>query len=55
MATEEELQDNPEIVETLRNICGRLIFNGVPTGVEVCYAMQHGGHFQQLLMLVLVQ
>jgi NADP-dependent aldehyde dehydrogenase len=45
MATEEELQDNPEIVETLRNICGRLIFNGVPTGVEVCYAMQHGGPF----------
>lgn len=45
MATEKELQDNPEIVETLRNICGRLIFNGVPTGVEVCYAMQHGGPF----------
>ena len=24
---------------------GRLIFNGVPTGVEVCYAMQHGGPY----------
>jgi hypothetical protein len=39
--------------ETLRNICGRLIFNGVPTGVEVCYAMQHGGLFLPQLMLVL--
>lgn len=45
MATEEELEENPAIFETLRNICGRLIFNGVPTGVEVCYAMQHGGPF----------
>ena len=45
IATEEELQENPVIFETLRNICGRLIFNGVPTGVEVCYAMQHGGPF----------
>ncbi|PAC32504.1 aldehyde dehydrogenase (NADP(+)) [Flectobacillus sp. BAB-3569] len=45
IATEEELQENPAIFETLRNICGRLIFNGVPTGVEVCYAMQHGGPF----------
>ena len=25
--------------------CGRIIFNGFPTGVEVCYAMQHGGPF----------
>ena len=24
---------------------GRLIFNGVPTGVEVCPSMQHGGPF----------
>jgi alpha-ketoglutaric semialdehyde dehydrogenase len=24
---------------------GRLIINGVPTGVEVCPAMQHGGPF----------
>lgn len=45
MATETELQENPEISDNLRNICGRLIFNGVPTGVEVGFPMQHGGPF----------
>ena len=24
---------------------GRIIFNGVPTGVEVCSSMQHGGPY----------
>lgn len=45
MATEQELLANKPLVESLHNICGRLIFNGVPTGVEVGYAMQHGGPF----------
>jgi 2,5-dioxopentanoate dehydrogenase len=45
MATESELGANPEVVDTLRNISGRLNFNNVPTGVEVCFAMQHGGPF----------
>ncbi|PWK27335.1 NADP-dependent aldehyde dehydrogenase [Arcicella aurantiaca] len=45
MATESELQTNEEIVDILRNISGRLNFNNVPTGVEVCFAMQHGGPF----------
>ncbi len=45
MATEAELSTLPEIVDALRSICGRLIFDGVPTGVEVCFAMQHGGPF----------
>ncbi len=45
MATEAELIENVEIVESLRQKCGRLLFNGVPTGVEVCSAMQHGGPF----------
>jgi 2,5-dioxopentanoate dehydrogenase len=45
MATERELAANPEVVDTLRNISGRLNFNNVPTGVEVCFAMQHGGPF----------
>jgi NADP-dependent aldehyde dehydrogenase len=31
------------IVEGLRAKVGRLIANGVPTGVEVCAAMVHGG------------
>ena len=45
MATESELQANEEIVDILRNISGRINFNNVPTGVEVCFAMQHGGPF----------
>lgn len=32
-------------IETIQDVVGRLIFNGVPTGVEVCYSMQHGGPF----------
>ncbi len=45
MTTENELKDNEELVEQLKNICGRIILNGVPTGVEVCLSMQHGGPF----------
>jgi len=33
------------VIETLRNRVGRIIYNGVPTGVEVCPAMQHGGPY----------
>jgi 2,5-dioxopentanoate dehydrogenase len=33
------------VVSTLMQKVGRIIFNGVPTGVEVCYAMQHGGPY----------
>jgi len=29
----------------LREKAGRIIYNGVPTGVEVCHAMVHGGPF----------
>jgi 2,5-dioxopentanoate dehydrogenase len=29
----------------MQNRVGRLIFNGVPTGVEVCPAMIHGGPY----------
>lgn len=32
-------------INLLQQICGRLIFNSVPTGVEVCKAMHHGGPF----------
>lgn len=45
MATKTELQQNSELVAALQAICGRLIFNGVPTGVEPVLAMQHGGPF----------
>jgi 2,5-dioxopentanoate dehydrogenase len=45
MATDEDVKANEELVEAVKNICGRLILNGVPTGVEVCLSMQHGGPF----------
>lgn len=32
-------------IKLLENKVGRLIFNGVPTGVEVCPSMQHGGPY----------
>ena len=42
---EKELQDFAETIDALKSRVGRLIFNGVPTGVEVCAAMTHGGPF----------
>ncbi|HET9824496.1 MAG TPA: aldehyde dehydrogenase (NADP(+)) [Chitinophagaceae bacterium] len=45
MATEKDIRDHEELVDMVKNICGRLIFNGVPTGVEVCLSMQHGGPY----------
>ncbi len=43
--TEEELGEYQDLVEILEKKVGRLIFNGVPTGVEVCDAMIHGGPY----------
>ncbi|MBD0368441.1 MAG: aldehyde dehydrogenase (NADP(+)), partial [Flavisolibacter sp.] len=40
-----EVNEQPRLVEALKDICGRLIFGGVPTGVEVALAMQHGGPY----------
>lgn len=45
MATAEEILQFGELVEAVKDKCGRLILNGVPTGVEVCLSMQHGGPF----------
>ena len=45
MATENDVRKNEELVEAVKNICGRFILNGVPTGVEVCLSMHHGGPF----------
>jgi NADP-dependent aldehyde dehydrogenase len=33
------------LLDILRRKAGRLVFNGVPTGVEVCAAMMHGGPY----------
>ena len=40
-----ELKEYEDVIEALRNRVGRIIHNGVPTGVEVCPSMQHGGPF----------
>ena len=45
MATETDIKENEELVEAIKNICGRFILNSVPTGVEVCLSMHHGGPF----------
>lgn len=45
IAEENEIQHYPQLIEALRNRVGRIIFNGVPTGVEVCPAMLHGGPY----------
>ncbi|MES2894090.1 MAG: aldehyde dehydrogenase (NADP(+)) [Bacteroidota bacterium] len=34
-----------EAIDILSGKVGRVLFNGVPTGVEVCHAMVHGGPF----------
>lgn len=45
IATEDEMKENPELVEILKDKCGRFVLNGVPTGVEVALSMQHGGPY----------
>ncbi|MCF0060094.1 aldehyde dehydrogenase (NADP(+)) [Dyadobacter chenwenxiniae] len=45
MAEESEVNTNKDIVDKLSQISGRFILNGVPTGVEVCPSMHHGGPF----------
>ena len=42
---EDELGNYSTIVNALQNRVGRIIFNGVPTGVEVCSSMVHGGPY----------
>lgn len=45
MATEEDLTAHAALVDAAQELCGRLILNGVPTGVRVALAQQHGGPF----------
>ncbi|MFT5820895.1 MAG: alpha-ketoglutaric semialdehyde dehydrogenase [Crocinitomix sp.] len=41
----DELSNFSEHFIALKSVVGRVIFNGVPTGVEVATAMNHGGPF----------
>jgi len=44
-ADTEELKNSHDLIAILQTKAGRLVFNGFPTGVEVGYAMVHGGPF----------
>jgi len=41
----EEIETYSNVISALQNRVGRLIYNGVPTGVEVCPSMVHGGPY----------
>jgi NADP-dependent aldehyde dehydrogenase len=43
--TPEELEQNRELLDILTRKAGRVLSNGFPTGVEVAYAMHHGGPY----------
>jgi alpha-ketoglutaric semialdehyde dehydrogenase len=45
IANMDELSNYNSVVNALQNRVGRIIFNGVPTGVEVCPSMVHGGPY----------
>lgn len=45
IAEEEDYSNLENVIDALENRVGRIIFNGVPTGVEVCPSMHHGGPY----------
>lgn len=45
LGTAGDTQTFRSAIDTLVRRVGRVIYNGVPTGVEVCHAMMHGGPF----------
>ncbi len=45
IADKDEVAKFSQVISALQNRVGRIIFNGVPTGVEVCPSMQHGGPY----------
>ena len=45
IADNDEASNYEEVISALQNRVGRIIYNGVPTGVEVCPSMVHGGPY----------
>ena len=45
LAEESEITARPDIICAMQDRVGRLVFNSVPTGVEVCPSMLHGGPY----------
>jgi NADP-dependent aldehyde dehydrogenase len=43
--TDDDVAEHDDLLAILREKAGRLVFAGVPTGVEVAPAMQHGGPY----------
>ena len=43
--TEQDLREFADLITILETKVGRLVFNGFPTGVEVCHAVVHGGPY----------
>lgn len=43
--TVNDLKNFQDLIEILEQKVGRVVFNGFPTGVEVCHAMVHGGPY----------
>jgi 2,5-dioxopentanoate dehydrogenase len=43
MGTDADFETHADMVQTAAQMAGRIVFNGVPTGVEVCTSMVHGG------------
>lgn len=43
--TADDVARADKLVAILRRKAGRLVWNGFPTGVEVCHAMNHGGPY----------
>lgn len=45
IGTSDDFKQFQTCIDILISKVGRVIYNGVPTGVEVCHAMMHGGPF----------
>jgi NADP-dependent aldehyde dehydrogenase len=45
LGTDVDINEYADCIDALKEKVGRILYNGVPTGVEVSYAMVHGGPF----------
>jgi alpha-ketoglutaric semialdehyde dehydrogenase len=45
MGTDKDFADHASLLDIAASVAGRVVFNGVPTGVEVCPSMVHSGPF----------
>src|SRR5262249_14268078 len=43
--TERDLLDHAPLVRILERKVGRIVFNGFPTGLEICPSLHHGGPY----------